>query len=281
MEVVLFRARVVKSDQPSMWDAGRAPETTLRMALDELPSAQSRKRVWWHVGDITPIDDDSVYFRFGRTADREHPRFDKGHFYHDETEWSPYTEIFADTKIELFGIRHTSKLANRVSDLANRLAMTLSSSSACKEDSTYITLSLIRNPDSLISDIQRAYSISRFQYQVFRPNLDDLDEDFVKPAEKMIENLNGEEGNIDISSRNNDLHRDVTEGLVRQVAASGADCKAQLKFRRNGKTRLRRLKGRPTEVNVQGPETQASLNASIQQIRRIFDELRSSDVNDQ
>lgn len=83
-EFQVFRLKVYPSKQISLFEKGKKPADTLKDVIESLPSAELRKGMIWHIGNVKKLDDAGLYFRIGRTTTSTIEIYQDGNFLDQE-----------------------------------------------------------------------------------------------------------------------------------------------------------------------------------------------------
>jgi len=124
-------------------------------------------------------------------------------------------------KVELCAIAHKPRLSPSPKGIAKRLARLLTQSQRAHELGAKFEITEINDPDDFITHIRCAYAISRFWITLSRPNLFDVDSDFIRPMEGLLSSLDGQPGKTEIKCKA--LKNERLEALARSAASSGDD----------------------------------------------------------
>jgi hypothetical protein len=270
----LFRAKAYPPAQASLfelYDHGRA----LRRAIESRPSVQLRHGFDWHIGNVEPIDESSLYFALGRTTRSHVELFDtgSGNFVLQEFETSPYTHVVIDTNLQVCGIAAKARLAPTVSGIARQLQRLLNQSDEAKRTSVRFDIVAISDPEGFIEQLRSAFQISQFTIEFSRPNPWDVDEDFHKPMQKLLREADGRKGRTTLKGEN--LNSEPLETLTRSIAASGNDATAQVRRTARSRPQSRRLRGNPITISHEDCSSSEERRSLLQQIREIYRRVRT------
>jgi hypothetical protein len=270
----LFRAKVYPPAQPSLF----APLDTaqaLRSAIESKPSAELRRGFDWHIGNVEPIDDHSVYFALGRTT-RSHVELfdeDSGNFVVQEFEASPYTHGVLDYENQVCAIAAKARLAPTVTGIARQFEKLLAQSETAQRTSVRFDIAVINDPEGFIEQLSSAFQISRFAVEFSRPNPWDVDADFQKPMEDLLRETRGQKGKTTLKGENLDAAR--LEELTRSAAASGNDAEADIRRTPRARRQRRRLRGNPVTVSQEDCSTAEERRSLVRQVREIYERVRA------
>jgi hypothetical protein len=196
----------------------------------------------WHIANVQFYSEFSGYFRIGRTTLTASPTFNpESGFTEQVSEFSPFTHCVFDAQIGFVGIARNTELAQETDAIARRVADALSSTRPVEENSIFVELTPIPNPEGFLHDIDSAYRVIKFSATFHRPNPVDADEIFQKPLAKLLATANGQLGKAEVTGE--DLNREAIKAITRSTAATGNDATARVRTgrgKRSKKIRLRR-----------------------------------------
>jgi hypothetical protein len=246
----LYRIVLTEVRQPTLFGR-RDRAKALYEAFHAKPSMRSRGAVMWHVGNVEDIDEDSVYFRIGRTGRAIEPRFndETSDFIDTEAENAPYTHGFCHFPFQLCALATNAKLAPNAKSIASRLEMLLRRTPAIQSIDSRLELGGIQDPESFIDAINVAYAVTRFSVGFGLPNPIDADEDFEKPMQRYLSALGGRRGVTTVSSVD-DLDREVMGQMARAAASRGNKASAVVREHPGAAALRKKLEGNPASLDV-------------------------------
>ena len=177
-----------------------------------------RKGKTWHLGNVEQIDQSGLYFRVGRISNLTVQIWESGNFVDAEFESAPYTHAVLDFDLEVCAIAKKPKLAPTTRGIASQFAKLLNELPVAEELGARFETSALSDPEDFIQQMQRARSIIKFWITFSRPNAWDAN-DFIKPAQRLLEESNGHNGKTEIQGK--DLDKTRLEELTRSAAATG------------------------------------------------------------
>ena len=123
----LFRVRVEASRQTDLWYRSSTTDSPILTALEENPTAHSRRSGQWHIGGLVSLPQRGYYFKLGRITKRIEPQWDpdRHDFIDVEKEPAPYTHALLDLPTQVCGLALNPDIASTVRTLGHRLAMLL------------------------------------------------------------------------------------------------------------------------------------------------------------
>ncbi len=280
MEIVLYRIKIMRSKQRDLFAKEASPSDLLRQMILEKPTAESARGTTWHIGNIERVDDASVYFALGRTTTATLPVLVEGtgDFVDETYESAPYTHAFVDFNREICGIAVKTAVAPTTDAIARQLERLLEGTETARSSQVSVTVAAINEPEQLLNALRNAYSITSFTVYFSRPNPIDVNEDFLKPMERLAQEAGGESGHATV--RGKALDPEPLADLVRSAAATGDEAVAKLKPERGTKTVRRSLRGQHARISEDEPATPEGRSRAISKIRRKQSDIRGKDTND-
>jgi hypothetical protein len=257
IEFQLFRVKVFLPQQMSLLEPTRSRSDILREVIESKPEAQLRRGVQWHLGNVEQIGTDSLYFRVGRTTTSTLEFFEDGKFADQLFETAPYTHALIDLRTEVCVIAKKTQLSHQTSGIANQLARLFEHSETALRLETEFKIGEINDPEDFISQLKSAYLISKFTVWFTQPNPFDVNEDFIRPAQRLVRASNGQQGKTELKgqSLNAEVLEDISRSPISRIAfASIAEYCAHLS------------NGAYTVVLFDGALIQLSIDLNHQQI---------------
>lgn len=218
-------------------------------ALKEKPSMELRKGHYWHIGNISIVDEYGGYFAAGRTTKSILEKYDQhsGDFLEEMLETSPYTYVLFDCRIGLLAIAKKSKLSPTVSGISKKIQSLFESSAVIAKHGITVTVDPISDPLDFIASLRSSFNIKTFEVTFSRPNPFDADEYFQKPMEKYLDAANGDQGKTSIAG--DDLDSVTLVEVTKSVAATGNDAKAVLRVHSKAAYSIKRLRSNPAHFS--------------------------------
>lgn len=213
-----------------------SPQISRRQAILDavgIQSVLSYRDHEWRIGDVTPLDEDGIYFTFGRKSNLSIIEYDsKSRRFADSNipNW-PFSYIFLDARLGVIAISRNGKLSRETDSVANRLREMFS---RYEPISAFwvIELKPIDDPVPFIDKLETAFSIKRFSFEFRRPNPFDIDEDLQKPLEEYLLEANGIGGEVQIEGDN--LKASVVEHQARSAIVASAPTRALIQEEAGG-----------------------------------------------
>lgn len=278
----LYRVRLYPPQQGMLFSGQFDRLALLRAAIVSSPTVRLRKTIEWHVGNVEEIGEHAIYFRMGKTTRRIRGVFDsnRSEFLDQEIEDAPYSHIVLDRRLQVAIISRNTKLAPDARALGKRLSRLLGEARPIQEAGAVCEVVPIRDPKSFLQALKSAYVVRRFSVEILRPNPWDVDEDFIKPAEKSVESLNGERGQVTVvSGPSQDLDRDKLEPITRSAAASGVNVKMSYKEKQRSKTKIRSLRDSVVSVDLPVDDVNKNGASVLEALQSAYGAVREGDLS--
>jgi hypothetical protein len=272
LDFQLFRIKVFPPAQSSLFEVDATPQGILVQTIKSLPEAEFRTGKTWHVGNVTEVDQDSLYFRIGRTSKATIEVYDNGRFLDQEFDTSPYTHIFLEIELEVCAIASKRKLARTTDRMARQLAKLLNRSNRAREFGAKFEINMINDPEDFISRLKSAYSVEKFWLTFTRPNSIDVEEDYIKPMERLLSAATGDRGKTEIKGP--DLDDDVLEQLSRSAASTGDNAGASIRHAPEERALSISLKGRAVDIAQDSVDGDDEKRSFIQRLRERYEGIR-------
>ncbi len=270
----LFRIRVELPSQPDLFNDSPSRRVILERAIGEKPSEELRHGFVWHIGNLIRIDPDALYFALGRTTISIVERYDEERrdFLVEPFESAPYTHVVLDERNQVIAIAGKSRLAPTIRGIAAQFQKLLNSSAAARDSRARIRVDEISDPEDFISILRTAYSVEQFSVTFRRPNPFDVEEDFHRPLEKLLQESDGEVGKTTISGEN--LNAEVLAEVARSTAATGDDAAAKLRMTQEEHLVRRKLKGQAVTLAEEGLDTDGQKRNFLGRLRDAYSRVR-------
>jgi hypothetical protein len=272
LDFQLFRIKVFPSAQSTLFESDKTPQQILVETIRSLPETRSRQGLVWHIGNVTDVDESSIYFRVGRTSKSTVEVYHDGRFIDEEFETSPYTHVLLETQIEVCAIARKSKLADTTSGIARQLARLLNRSDSARAIRARFEVSMINDPEGFISRLRDAVSVETFWMTFTKPNAIDVDEDFIKPAERLLSEADGNRGKTQIQGKR--MAVDVLEQLSRSAASTGDNAGASVRQDENQPSIRISLRGNAVDLAQDSVDTDEEKLTLLQRLRDKYEEIR-------
>lgn len=277
MELVLYRVKIMRPLQSNAFDPGLSAPQLLRQMLLEKPTAPSSFGSLWHIGNVDLIDGSGVYFALGRTTRATIPILLKGSgdFVEEQYESAPYTHAFVDIEREVIAIAVKSSVAPTTDAMARQLERLLVRTNAARDADASVSVAAVSEPEQLLQALRTAYAVTSFTVHFTRPNPMDVNDEFIKPMERLALAAGGESGKTTIRGRA--LDPVPLTDLVRSAASSGDDAVANVKPARGSKSVRRSLRGQNARISEQDASTAEGRARILEKLRRKYSDVRGSD----
>lgn len=229
LDFVVYRTTVHPNPNIPLFASNEPKPAILRAALVSAPTVETARGGRWHIGNITAVESDKVfYFRFGRlTRVSLQQTDDRGNFINLDLPHAPYTHGVADVEQELVALARNARLAPTPDALGRAFGRVLSS--AVERRNVVIEAAPLKNPTEFISRLRAAFTVERLWLVNRRPNPFDVERDFVRPTSRVAEELRAQTVRTDWKGPSLDVARPEIEEIIQTTASTGGDAGATLR----------------------------------------------------
>jgi len=273
----LFRLKVYLPKQKPLYH----PDITRRKFIESLitkkPSEEIRRGYVWHIGNVRKIDGEGLFFALGRTTKSSKEQYDEvsGNFLEIADEESPFTYAVYDFKYGVVAIALKSKLSPTSKGIARSLQKLLNDHRFTRDNEIQVEIAEIRDPEGFIEQILSAYAVVGFTMEFTEPNPFDVEKDFHKPMEKLLEETGGDKGKTNIQGE--DLNKVTLEELSRSAAATGNDASARIRKEVGQRPVIRHMKGDLVNIVIEDDKITEQADNILSQTRQIYLTVRGTD----
>lgn len=269
----VFRVKVYPSKEGDLFERERTRSEIIQETIQSLPSAQLRKGMVWHIGNILQMDHTGFYFRVGRTTTATIEIYDEleGNFVDQEFETAPYTHAIIDVDLEVCAIAKKARLSPTTKGIANQLVRLLNEAKRARELRATFEISEILDPKDFIAHLQSAYSITKFWVYFSRPNAWDVDEHFTKPTQRLLVETDGQKCKTELTG--NDLKPTPLEEIARSAASKGDDAAAVLLPDKTSRKVKKHLKGNPVNLSQEDVSDNEQKRKLLITLRELYLEI--------
>lgn len=192
----------------------------LHAAIHNLPTALADKRQVHFTAQFQDIDERSCFFQLVRKR-KELTEDMEGEFFilRDYPDF-PHARVFVDTEFGILAIQNTPKYSKDYAVVTRRLSRWLENNTQTFSLKYKVVISPIRNPVSLIAELNNAKIVRKLFFDVKRPNPIDSSA-FTEPLKKLTKELNGSKSKTEVIGTN--LEKEGMADIIRAVASSGDD----------------------------------------------------------
>lgn len=274
MDLKMFRAKVVLPSQREMFANEPPLSSLLRQAILEKPTDISGKRGRWHIGNVEQLGPDGLYFALGRTTRSARTVLDPetGNFVESEYENAPYTHVLLDIPHEVLAIARKTSLARHTTTLAHKLERVLAASDFAQEHHAGFRIQALSDPREFLESLRTADEILSFTVTFSRPNPFDVEGDFLRPMQRLVEAADGREGSATL--KGHDLNEAPLEELATSAAATGDDARARIVVARGQKPVARTLRGESVSVTHDDLSNTEERQAAVEKVRAKYERIR-------
>jgi len=273
----LYRLKIERSKEPGLFDdTSSSPSDIIRAAIEEKPSKEIRKGNIWHIGNIEQVGETGLFFAFGRVTKSIVEKYNEedGNFSDEPEEQAPYTYVILDLEYQVCAVAHKSRIAPKVSQISRNLAKLLNETSKAKDNNLKLVMAEISDPHEFLEYIRNAYIIRKFDVEFSPPNPWDVEQDFQKPMENLLDETGGQKGKTTIQGES--LEKDPIEKLAAAAAATGNSASAQLKQEQDGNFITKKIGGNPTSLATDEFATQDEKKSLLSKVIALYQSIRNA-----
>ena len=274
----LYRLKIERPETRALFDdKQRKPSKTILQAIEEKPSEELRKGQFWRIGNIKKLSETTIFFALGKITKATHALYDetRGDFVEQAQEEAPHTHVGIDLKFQVCAIAEKSIIAFPVDNIAKNLAKLLSASELAGKGRFKFNLSKISDPEDFLELVRNAVRISKFEMDFSPPNPFDVDQQFHKPMEELLQATRAQQGKTAIKGES--LNAEETEKIARSTAASGNKVKAHIQSKEDEKPMLKHMDVNPVTVSVDEINTDDGKQNLLERIRKAYLRVRGTD----
>ena len=272
LDFQLFRVKVYIPSQINFFIMNKSPTEILKEIVFSLPSAELKRGMIWNIGNVTPIDETGIYFRIGRMSKSTIEVYQNGNFLDQEFEIAPYTHVLLDINLEVCAIAKKSKLSAKTAGIVNQLARLLNKSDKASYFDVEIEVNEISDPNDFITHLKQAFAISKFWLTFSRPNSFDANSDFEKPLQRLLKEIEGEKGKLELQG--DSLKAGSLEDITRSLASTGNDASALLVEEKGRKGVRKYLRGNPVFILEEDIVDDQQKRDFFRRIREVYYKIR-------
>lgn len=222
----LFRIQVFQY-QMDLVDTWPGSTDILRQTLGEENLIRKLKTRQYFAVQKNEIDEHTYHFQLTRETIKKTSRYDGIKFRIEEHLHNPHIDIIIDCNKGLCAIQNNGDFSSSIINSATLLGKLLLSSRTMSYHNCSITISPIINPKIFIQQLQEADLITKFYFDVKRPNIF-TEDDFVPAVKKHTELINGHKTRS--STTGAKLNKEPLIRLTSIAASTGDDAGATFKL---------------------------------------------------
>ena len=252
----LYRSKFIRLGQKNLFDDGASASKILQEAIEEKPSVRLSRGGLWRVANINKIGTHGGRFAIGRISKTNTEKFDEesSNFVEGVDNIGPFAIVYFDLNLGVIAIEDKSKVNSDVGITAKRIEDLFRSTKAVMSREIFSVIEEISDPETFISKVMGAKSVTRFKSAFRGPNPVDADKLFQKPLEIYAEKINASAGEVVVVGDN--LDKQVVIGVARSAAATGNRVSATVIINSKRKT-IHFAKGaKSIDVDLNASETE-------------------------
>jgi hypothetical protein len=272
IEFQLFRLKVFPTTQGDLFRGEMTRTEVLSRVVRSLPEVELRAGSIWHIGNVTELDTDAMYFRLGRATVSTAERYRNGNFVDEPDEVAPYTHVVLDVQFELCAIAKKPRVSPTVQGIANAFARLLNESPEGSRLQARFEIGAMSDPEEFIELLATAHSVSKFWVTFSKPNPFDANADFVQPMQKLLREADGDQGKTEMKGLT--LKSEVMQEVARSAAATGDDAGATVQLQHEGQKIRKSLRSHSVIVTQDQMDELDDKRTFLQRIRDVYNRIR-------
>jgi hypothetical protein len=154
-----------------------------------------------------------------------------GNFVDREAPVSSYTHAVLDVRLGVCAVARRSMLTTNPETLGRQLSRVLAASGTAVSKFVDIEAATIKEPAEFLARLRSAYAVHTLWVVNRRPNPFDVEEDFVRPTTRALENLRADTVRTEWRGERLDIDQSGAADIVRSTAATGGDAGARIQER--------------------------------------------------
>lgn len=275
-EFHLFRIKVERPTLP-FGERSIPSSEVVSSAIQERPSYRMPGRALWRIGNVEHCGTEGLFFALGKVSKTTHGMYDEklGDFIEESLEDATHTYVAIDLEYQVCAIGYKRKVAGKVKYIADSLARLLGTSTIAVEGALTFSLSELSDADEFLQLIKSAVRISSFEMSFSPPNPFDVDGQFHRPMEKLLQASAAARGRTAIFGEA--LESETIETLARSAASTGNTAKARIQSQEDTTPILRSISDNPLIVTAREYITSDEKKNLIASIRRAYLRIRGSE----
>lgn len=270
-EYHLYRIKYIKPSQVQLFDSGITPRELFERGFDQRPSLELRYNNVWHIGNVEHFTADAGRFAVGRITTTTVEKYDEhsGDFQEMLDDSGPYTFVYFDSSLGLLGICRKARVANDVQAIAAKIERLMQSTAGVVENEITVRVDKIRDPQTFVQKIRRAYAVRRFKANFTGPNPIDADELFQRPMSYYCQQMNGDQGSVSVAGKS--LDEETVIVVAKSTAATGNAASAVIQEKQGKPPVTISFHGDARKVMV---DSEAGKEATLRAIQGPYQEVR-------
>ncbi len=265
----LFRIEVFQM-QMDILDRWPSSSFVLSESLKEESLVRTLKTRQYFSAQKILIDENTYHFQMARKRTVTTSNYDGTVFRDEEHLDFPHIDIVIDCDNSLCAIAKNGDFSKSIDNSAKLLKKLLLTTNTMRHYKPSIVISPIINPEKFISQLQDSQIITKFYFDVKRPNIFE-DNDIIPAMKQYTEYANGHKTRSSTTGLN--LNKERLIDLVNKSASEGNDAGAT--FKPSNKKGLIRSSLGKNFIQFQWPESIAENSAGfLKKIRKLLSDIR-------
>jgi hypothetical protein len=271
---VVFRLKLTsKKNLGALFPANKG--SILNRILQAKPGYEVRTGHYWAVGNVEPIANEGIVFKFGRKVYKADPVYDETSrdFVVGDVEEADCVDAYYHEKFQLLAIEKNSQmpepwtLAKYLSKIINSawkdFSVKLSPEECIAMGNLQAEYTTVRDHRDFVRLLNDAYRLKRISVSFSKPNAF-CPADFRIPLENHAEQIEANRGTVTFIG-DSDLNRDVAIATAKDASAAGQNVSARLLEEEHGPAKTIKMgeKEFPLTVDVEITKEKTSILEKI------------------
>lgn len=261
-------------------DAFRTTGTSSEVVADSFlarPTAKIPRGAIWHIGNTVEIAENGIFFALGREAVVKSQKFNEGLREFEEIEQiqAPFTVGVYDKETQAAGVLIRPGVSLSPREIAKKIEYLLETAGLAKHHNMKIVVDPIQDPRGFIDALEKAYRITRYEFEFSVPNPPDDEKYIQRPLKEYGKRIGAIEGKT--SLKGPALDADDLVELTRAVAAEGDDANASVQMHPGSGIEKVGLNRNPLREPVEAEPHEGTGSAILRAVRRAYKRVRGTD----
>ncbi len=275
LEFQLFRLKVFPTRQGDLFRNEMTRAEVLAAVIRSVPEVELREGSVWHIGNVSDVEETALYFRLGRTTKSTVERYKDGNFVDEPFEAAPYTHVIVDLELEVSAIARKPRLSPRANAIADAFARLLNESQEGARLNAKFEIGEMADPEEFIAQLASAYNVSKFWVAFSKPNPFDVNQDFVRPMQKLLSDSDGDQGKTEL--KGTALRPEVLQDVARSAAATGDNAGATMQLDQAGQRVKKTLRQNPVVITQEDVTETEDKKTLLRRMREVYRRIRGRD----
>ena len=281
MHLQMFRVKVYPVEGPRrttqiQFDQFH-PSAVLRARIEETPAPRVYYGAQWHIGNLTTVGKDGMYFVVGRLTREERPKYQESahRFVIEPAPVAPFTHVLLDVSSGVCGIVPNRNVGDTPYDVAKQLQRILDKGEPPTEPRVAFEVGPVSDPNEFLDYLLGAFKVNTITLKLSRPNPLDAEDLFHKPFTRLIEAAHADRGTATLSG--SELDVDYVEDIVRSVSGTADDAVATVRMQKDAPRETKHLRDNPAGLEIPDISDPENRRAALELLRTEYQKIRTRD----